>query len=100
TVWLADPEGHPVARIGGLRFQRGRRRGHPFAEHLHRVGFERVHPVAEATDPAGTLVVGDAELGVGLGADVVPDLDALVKRLDGRADTPRRLLFALPDRAS
>ncbi|MFC9006463.1 type I polyketide synthase [Streptomyces microflavus] len=100
TVWLADPEGHPVARIGGLRFQRGRRRGHPFAEHLHRVGFERVHPVAEGTDPAGTLVVGDAELGVGLGADVVPDLDALVKRLDGRADTPRRLLFALPDRAS
>lgn len=100
TVWLADPEGHPVARIGGLRFQRGRRRGHPFAEHLHRVGFERVHPVAETTDPVGTLVVGDAELGAGLGADVVPDLDALVKRLDGRADRSRRLLFALPDRAS
>ncbi|MFD5902311.1 type I polyketide synthase [Streptomyces microflavus] len=100
TVWLADPEGHPVARIGRLQFQRGRRRGHPFAEHLHRVGFERVHPVAETTDPAGTLVVGDAELGAGLGADVVPDLDALVKRLDGRPDTPRRLLFALPDRAS
>ncbi|MEV4876747.1 type I polyketide synthase [Streptomyces cyaneofuscatus] len=100
TVWLADPAGHPVARIGGLQFQPGRRRGHPFAEHLHRVGFERVHPVAETTDLAGTLVVGDAELGAGLGADVVPDLDALVKRLDGRADTPRRLLFALPDRAS
>lgn len=100
TVWLADPAGHPVARIYGLQFQPGRRRGHPFAEHLHRVGFERVHPVAETTDPAGTLVVGDAELGAGLGADVVPDLDALVKRLDGRADKPRRLLFALPDRAS
>lgn len=100
TVWLADPGGHPVARISGLRFQRGRRRGHPFAEHLYRVGFEPVHPVAEARDPAGTLVVGDAELGAGLGADVVPDLDALVKRLDVRADTPRRLLFALPDCAS
>ncbi|MFE4383648.1 type I polyketide synthase [Streptomyces cyaneofuscatus] len=100
TVWLADPAGHPVARIGGLKFQPGRRRGHPFAEHLYRVGFEPVHPEAETLDPAGTLVVGDAEVGAGLGADVVPDLDALVKRLDGRADTPRRLLFALPDSAS
>ncbi|MEV7055924.1 type I polyketide synthase [Streptomyces microflavus] len=100
TVWLADPAGHPVARIGRLKFQRGRRRGHPFAEHLYRVGFEPVHHVAETSDPAGTLVVGDAELAAGLGADVVPDLDALVKRLDARADTPRRLLFALPDRAS
>ncbi|MFE9858105.1 type I polyketide synthase [Streptomyces sp. NPDC005780] len=100
TVWLADPAGHLVARIGRLKFQRGRRRGHPFAEHLYRVGFERVHPVAGTPDPAGTLVVGDAELGAGLGADVVPDLDALVKRLDVRADTPRRLLFALPDGAS
>ncbi|MFI6080216.1 type I polyketide synthase [Streptomyces sp. NPDC051217] len=100
TVWLADPAGHLVARIGRLKFQRGRRRGHPFAEHLYRVGFELVHPVAETPDPAGTLVVGDAELGAGLGADVVPDLDALVKRLDVRADTPRRLLFALPDCAS
>ncbi|MGW6287807.1 type I polyketide synthase [Streptomyces sp. NPDC055107] len=100
TVWLSDPAGHLVARIGSLKFQRGRRRGHPFAEHLHRVGFERVHLVAEAPDLAGTLVVGDAELGAGLGADAVPDLDALVKRLDARADTPRRLLFALPDRAS
>lgn len=100
TVWLADPAGHPVARIGGLKFQPGRRRGHPFAEHLYRVGFEPVHPEAETLDPAGTLVVGDAEVGAGLGADVVPGLDALVKRLDGRADTPRRLLFALPDSAS
>ncbi|MFD6797116.1 type I polyketide synthase [Streptomyces cyaneofuscatus] len=100
TVWLADPAGHPVARIGGLKFQPGRRRGHPFAEHLYRVGFEPVHPEAETLDPAGTLVVGDAEVGAGLGAGVVPDLDALVKRLDGRADTPRRLLFALPDSAS
>ncbi|XMN10908.1 type I polyketide synthase [Streptomyces griseobrunneus] len=100
TVWLADPAGHPVARIGRLKFQRGRRRGHPFAEHLYRVGFERVHPVAETPDPAGTLVVGDAELAAGLGADVVPDLDTLVMRLDVRADTPRRLLFALPDCAS
>ncbi|WP_299535809.1 type I polyketide synthase [uncultured Streptomyces sp.] len=100
TVWLADPAGHPVARIGGLRFQPGRRRGHPFAEHLYRVAFEPVHPAAEALDPAGTLVVGDAEWGAGLGADVVPDLDALVKRLDIGADTPRRLLFAPPDRAS
>ncbi|MBT2897407.1 type I polyketide synthase [Streptomyces sp. McG3] len=100
TVWLADPAGHLVARIGGLKFQRGRRRGHPFAEHLYRVGFERVHPVAETSVPAGTLVVGDAELGAGLGTDVVPDLDALVKRLDVRADTPRRLVFALPDHAS
>ncbi|CAM5360217.1 hypothetical protein SMICM304S_07946 [Streptomyces microflavus] len=55
--------------------------------------------MAETSDPAGTLVVGDAELAAGLGADVVPDLDALVKRLDARADH-RRLLFALPDRAS
>ncbi|MFD5986190.1 type I polyketide synthase [Streptomyces cyaneofuscatus] len=100
TVWLADPAGHPVARIGGLKFQPGRRRGHPFAEHLYRVDFEPVHPEAETLDPAGTLVVGDAEVGAGLGADVVPGLDALVKRLDGRADTPRRLLFALPDSAS
>lgn len=100
TVWLADPAGHLVARIGRLKFQRGRRRGHPFAEHLYRVGFERVHPQAETPDPAGTLVVGDAELGAGLGADAVPDLDALVQRLDVRAETPRRLLFALPDRAS
>ncbi|MFD4233264.1 type I polyketide synthase [Streptomyces sp. NPDC058542] len=100
TVWLADPAGHLVARIGGLKFQRGRRRGHPFAEHLYRVGFERVHPVAETSVPAGTLVVGDAELGAGLGTDVVLDLDALVKRLDVRADTPRRLVFALPDHAS
>lgn len=100
TVWLADPAGHLVARIGRLQFQRGRRRGHPFAEHLYRVGFEPVHLVAETLDPAGTLVVGDAEVGAGLGADVVSDLDALVKRLDGRADAPRRLLFALPDRAS
>ncbi|MFI7237401.1 type I polyketide synthase [Streptomyces cyaneofuscatus] len=100
TVWLADPAGHPVARIGGLKFRPGRRRGHPFAEHLYRVGFEPVHPEAETLDPAGTLVVGDAEVGAGLGADVVPDLDAFVKRLDGRADTPRRLLFALPDSAS
>ncbi|PCG87401.1 type-I PKS [Streptomyces sp. WZ.A104] len=100
TVWLADPAGHLVARIGRLKFQRGRRRGHPFAEHLYRVGFERLHPVAEIPDPAGTLVVGDAEVGAGLGADAVPDLDALVKRLDDRADTPRRLLFTLPDCAS
>ncbi|MFI6642895.1 type I polyketide synthase [Streptomyces sp. NPDC050504] len=100
TVWLADPAGHPVARIGRLKFQRGRRRGHPFAEHLYRVGFEPVHPVAETHDPAGTLVVGDAEWGAGLGADVVPDLDALVKRLDAQADVPRRLLFALPENAS
>ncbi|MDQ0988601.1 type I polyketide synthase [Streptomyces sp. V2I9] len=100
TVWLADPAGHLVARIGKLKFQPGRRRGHPFAEHLYRVGFERVHPDAGAFDSAGTLVVGDAEMGAGLGADAVPDLDALIKRLDGRADTPRRLLFALPDRAS
>ncbi|MFF9637560.1 type I polyketide synthase [Streptomyces bacillaris] len=100
TVWLADPAGHPVARIGGLKFQRGRRRGHPFAEHLYRVGFEPVHPVAETPDPVGTLVVGDAELGAGLGTDAVPGLDALVKRLDGRADAPRRLLFSLPDPAS
>ncbi|MEU9201097.1 type I polyketide synthase [Streptomyces sp. NPDC048332] len=100
TVWLADPAGRPVARIGRLKFQPGRRRGHPFAEHLYRVGFEPVHPVAETPETAGTLVVGDAELGAGLGADVVPDLDALVKRLDVRADTPRRLLFALPDCAS
>ncbi|MFF3994255.1 type I polyketide synthase [Streptomyces cyaneofuscatus] len=100
TVWLADPAGHPVARIGGLKFQPGRRRGHPFAEHLYRVGFEAVHPEAEAVDPAGTLVVGDAEVGAGLGADVVPDLDTLVKRLDGPADTPRRLLFALSDSVS
>ncbi|MCI3928183.1 type I polyketide synthase [Streptomyces sp. AN091965] len=100
TVWLADPAGHLVARIGRLKFQRGRRRGHPFAEHLYRVAFARLHPVAETSDPAGTLVVGDAELGAGLGADVVPDLDALLKRLDVEADTPRRLLFALPDRAS
>ncbi|MFD7715248.1 type I polyketide synthase [Streptomyces sp. NPDC059814] len=100
TVWLADPAGHLVARIGRLKFQHGRRRGHPFAEHLYRVGFEPVHPVAETTDPAGTLVVGDAELGAGLGADAVPDLDALVKRLDARTDTPRRLLFAPPDRPS
>ncbi|WP_405696700.1 type I polyketide synthase [Streptomyces sp. NBC_01185] len=100
TVWLADPAGQLVARIGRLKFQRGRRRGHPAAEHLYRVGFERVHPVAGTPDPAGTLVVGDAELGAGLGADLVPDLDALVKRLDVRADTPRRLLFALPDCAS
>ncbi|MFC8729769.1 type I polyketide synthase [Streptomyces bacillaris] len=99
TVWLADPAGDPVARIGGLKFQPGRRRGHPFAEHLYRVAFEPVHPVAETPDPVGTLVVGDAELGAGLGADVVPDLDALVKRLDVRADAPPRLLFALPDRA-
>ncbi|MFJ9107504.1 type I polyketide synthase [Streptomyces sp. NPDC102283] len=100
TVWLADPAGHLVARIGGLKFQPGRHRGHPFAEHLYRVGFVRVDPVADTFDPAGTLVVGDAELGAGLGADVVPDLDALVKRLDVRADAPRRLLFALPGRAS
>ncbi|WAE64385.1 type I polyketide synthase [Streptomyces cavourensis] len=99
TVWLADPAGDPVARIGGLKFQPGRRRGHPFAEHLYRVAFEPVHPVAETPGPVGTLVVGDAELGAGLGSDVVPDLDALVKRLDGRSDAPRRLLFALPDRA-
>lgn len=96
TVWLADPAGHPVARIGRLQFQRGRRRGHPFAEHLYRVGFEPVQPMAENPDLAGTLVVGDAELGAGLGTDVVTDLDALAKRLDVRADTPRRLLFALP----
>ncbi|WP_339154446.1 type I polyketide synthase [Streptomyces sp. F41] len=100
TVWLADPAGHPVGRIGGLKFQPGRHRGHPFAEHLYRVAFEPVHPQAETPDPAGTLVVGDAELGAGLGADAVPGLDALVKRLDGRADAPRRLLFALSDRAS
>nr|WP_202547115.1 type I polyketide synthase [Streptomyces sp. SID2119] len=100
TVWLADPAGHPVARIGGLKFQPGRHRGHPFAEHLYRVGFEAVHPEAETFGTEGTLVVGDAEVGAGLGADVVPDLDALVKRLDGRADTPRRLLFALSDSAS
>ncbi|MFF9899117.1 type I polyketide synthase [Streptomyces longispororuber] len=100
TVWLADPAGHLVARIGGLQFQSGRRRGHPFAEHLYRVGFAPVHPVAETPDPAGILVVGDAELGAGLGVDVVPGLDALVKRLDAQADTPRRLLFALPDCAS
>ncbi|MEU6391715.1 type I polyketide synthase [Streptomyces sp. NPDC046939] len=103
TVWLTDPAGHLVARIGGLQFQHGRRRGHPFAEHLYRVGFapvDPVDPVAETFDPAGNLVVGDAELGAGLGADVVPDLDALVKRLDVRADTPRRLLFALPGGAS
>ncbi|MEV0501699.1 SDR family NAD(P)-dependent oxidoreductase, partial [Streptomyces spectabilis] len=100
TVWLADPAGHLVARVGRLQFQRGRRRGHPFAEHLYRVGFAPLHPVAETTDPARTLVVGDAELGAGLGADVVPDVDALVKRLDAQADTPLRLLFALPDRAS
>ncbi|MFI6610780.1 type I polyketide synthase [Streptomyces sp. NPDC050507] len=100
SIWLADPAGQLVARIGRIKFQRGRRRGHPAAEHLYRVGFERVHPVAETSDPAGTLVVGDAELGAGLGADVVPDLDALVKWLDVRADTPRRLLFTLPDGAS
>ncbi|WP_433395050.1 type I polyketide synthase [Streptomyces sp. CA-146814] len=100
TVWLADPAGQPVARIGGLKFQPGRRRGHPFDEHLYRVGFEPVHLVAETFDPAGTLVVGGTELGAGLGADVVPDLDALVKRLDARAGTPRRLLFALPNDAS
>ncbi|MET9702714.1 type I polyketide synthase [Streptomyces griseus] len=100
TVWLADPAGRPVARIGGLKFQPGRRRGHPFAEHLYRVAFAPVHPRAETPDSAGILVVGDAELGAGLGADVVPDLDALVKRLDDRADTPRQLLFARPDRPS
>ncbi|MGV9310737.1 type I polyketide synthase [Streptomyces sp. NPDC003691] len=100
TVRLADPAGHPVARIGRLVFRPGRRRGHPFAEHLYRVGFEPVQPVAGAPDPVGTLVVGDTELGAGLGADTVPDLDTLVKRLDARADTPRRLLFALPGRAS
>lgn len=100
SIWLADPAGQLVARIGRLKFQRGRRRGHPAAEHLYRVGFERVHLVAETSDPAGTLVVGDAELGAGLGADVVPDLDALVKWLDVRADTPRRLLFTQPDGTS
>ncbi|MFC5900733.1 type I polyketide synthase [Streptomyces zhihengii] len=102
TVWLADPAGHPVARIGRLKFQPGRRRGHPFAEHLYRVGFAHVHPEAEAeaAAPEGTLVVGDPEVGTGLGADVVPDLDALVKRLDGPAERPRRLLFALPGCAS
>ncbi|MFT9669704.1 type I polyketide synthase [Streptomyces rhizosphaericola] len=100
TVWLADPAGRPVARIGGVRFQPGRRRGHPFAEHLYRVGFEPVHPRAETPDSARTLVVGDAALGAGLGSDAVPDLDALVTRLEGRTDAPRRLLFALPDSAS
>ncbi|MEU1123078.1 type I polyketide synthase [Streptomyces sp. NPDC005899] len=100
TLWLADPAGQAVARIGRLTFQRGRRRGHPAAEHLYRVAYQRLHPVAETPGPAPTLVVGDAELGAGLGADVVPDLDALVKWLDVRADVPRRLLFTPPDSAS
>jgi acyl transferase domain-containing protein len=100
ALWLVDPAGAPVARIGRLKFQRGGRGGHPHSEHLYRVGFESAQLVEHAPDLEGTVMLGDAALGAALGADVVPDLDALVKRLDAGADAPRRLLFTTTGAAS
>ncbi|MFL6111413.1 MAG: type I polyketide synthase, partial [Catenulispora sp.] len=92
TVFLADPDGSPVARISRLKFQHG---GPRQTEHLYRVGFEPAQVVADAAELDGTVVVGD--LVPGLGVDSVPDLAALVKRLDAGADAPRRLVFAVQE---
>jgi acyl transferase domain-containing protein/NADP-dependent 3-hydroxy acid dehydrogenase YdfG len=103
SVWLADPAGSPVARVGRLKFQRGGRGGQAHAEHLYRVGFEPAQLVADVLggpDLADTVVVGDAALGAALGADVVPDLEALARRLDAGTEAPRRLLFTTPGAAS
>ncbi|HEX2132400.1 MAG TPA: SDR family NAD(P)-dependent oxidoreductase, partial [Actinophytocola sp.] len=87
TVWLADPAGDPVARIGLLKFQRGRPGRH--VEHLYRVGFENA-PLADDATLVDTAVVGDLALGAALGVEVVSDLDAL---LDPGAEVPGQLLF-------
>jgi acyl transferase domain-containing protein len=96
TVWLADEAGSPVARVGRLKLQRAGRAGHPHTEHLYRLGFEPAQLIVDSPDLEGTVVVGDAGLGAALGVEVVPDLDALVKRLDAGTGAPGQLLFALP----
>ena len=77
-VWLADVDGAPVARVGRVKFQRGKRE---ISEHLYRVGFEPAELVWDVPGLEGTVVIGDGAL---------PDLDTLVQQ------APRRLLFAMP----
>ncbi|MFD7093199.1 SDR family NAD(P)-dependent oxidoreductase [Streptomyces sp. NPDC059896] len=78
TLWLADADGEPVARIGGLRLRRvGAAQLRPAVQDLYRID----HIPAPADSPtARTTVVlaGDGTVADALGARRAPGLDTLM----------------------
>ncbi|WP_143631557.1 type I polyketide synthase, partial [Streptomyces thermovulgaris] len=102
-VWASDPEGEPVARIGGLHLRRATaeqlstaRRTAP--DGLHRLEFQKVTaPAASGDTTTDVVLAGTGELAELLGAPAVPDLEALAVLLDTRSQAPARVVVDMTD---
>ncbi|WTT33210.1 type I polyketide synthase (plasmid) [Streptomyces canus] len=99
TVLLADPAGAPVARIRGLEMRRAnaellRAATHTRIEDLYRLELQQLPESApRSADRPTTLVLGGTgDLARTLGADTLPDADALLAALDGGAPTWQRII--------
>ncbi|MET9888598.1 polyketide synthase dehydratase domain-containing protein, partial [Streptomyces sp. NPDC006430] len=96
ALTVADSTGRPVVRARGLAIREASAeqvRAGERAEHLYRVEFRAVRTPGDA-EPAGEswALEGAAGLAATLGAQVFPDLDALLARLAEGADAPARIL--------
>jgi acyl transferase domain-containing protein/NADPH:quinone reductase-like Zn-dependent oxidoreductase len=97
TLWLADADGAPVARIGGLRLQRADFGRSALVDHLYRVDFEAVPLPREDAKLTNAIVLGDATLADALGAGSISDLAAFFDTLDAGAQPPEHLILTTLD---
>ncbi|PRH80641.1 hypothetical protein C6N75_03095, partial [Streptomyces solincola] len=98
TLWAADSEGRPVARIGGLSLRRAtadrlRAALTGGAEDLHRLDFTPVPDDATRGAATAELVLnGDGRTAEALGAEQITGLDALTERLGVLPAAPARVV--------
>ncbi|MFD8417708.1 KR domain-containing protein, partial [Streptomyces sp. NPDC059650] len=97
-IWAADPAGQPVVRARGLAIREASAeqvRAGERAEHLYRVEFRPARTTPAEAEPVGETwsLDGDAALAAAPGAQVFPDLDALLTHLSEAADAPDRILI-------
>ncbi|WSZ28074.1 SDR family NAD(P)-dependent oxidoreductase [Streptomyces sp. NBC_00882] len=95
SLRIGDASGSPVASVDELTFAVREFAGVQSAarRHLYRVEWQRVEAVVSPSAAGdarfgGSFVLGSAVSVTGNGVDVVPDVDALARALDGGAAVP------------
>ncbi|MFF4085174.1 SDR family NAD(P)-dependent oxidoreductase [Streptomyces sp. NPDC001777] len=94
-LWVADAQGRPVAAAGTLRLREASaeqiRSGRP-VQHLYRVGFRPVRPMAPSAAVRTWVLGGDGVLSNALGTEHVADVDAFLAGVGDGREAPVRLV--------
>ncbi|KJS57778.1 polyketide synthase dehydratase domain-containing protein, partial [Streptomyces rubellomurinus] len=81
ALWVTDAAGRPVLHAQGLQLREATAeqvRGAATVDHLYRVEFQELHRLQERTPLRALVLGGSGEIARALGAEHVPDLDALL----------------------